>query len=115
MKIPSDFVNYRSTKVFTKDTVPKLLVKSHNTKAGVYGKITVLNGALKFYGLESDNGAVEAEVLISANESAISPPQYWHRVEFTTDDTTFKIDFYAQKDSDVAIKNLSERDDGIIS
>lgn len=108
--IPNDYVNYRSSGEFNKETIPKLLLNSHNTKAGVYGKITVLEGSLKFYGLTSDNGDIEKILIINKSESAVSPPQYWHKVELLREDTRFKIDFYAHKDSEIAQKNLSERD-----
>ena len=108
-QIPSDFVNYRSSASFTKESVPKLLLYSHNTKDGVYGEIVVEKGRLKFFGLVENKGKVDKEVIIEAGDVAISPPQYWHRVEFLTEDTVFKINFYAQKDSATATENLSER------
>ena len=111
MSIPNDFINYRSTSVFTKESVPKLLLYSYNTKAGVYGKISVLTGSLKFYGLKEHRGEAEKEIVINEGESAVSPPQYWHKVELLTNDTTFKIDFYAQKDSEIVSQNQSERDE----
>lgn len=108
-KIPTNHINYKSTKIFNKDNIPQLLLYSHNTKAGVYGEIVVLTGKLKFYGLKEHKGEVEKELIIKSGETAISPPQYWHRVEFLTHDTTFKINFYADKDSDTARQSLWER------
>ncbi|MCK5820215.1 MAG: DUF1971 domain-containing protein [Psychromonas sp.] len=111
LKIPSDFVNYKSTSTFTKESVPKMFLHLHNTRAGVYGKIVVTSGQLKFYGFKERRGQIEKEVLIKKNESAISPPEYWHKVEFLTDDTEFYVDFYAQQDSDIVVENRSERND----
>ncbi|WP_299801846.1 DUF1971 domain-containing protein [uncultured Shewanella sp.] len=109
-KIPADYVNYKSTPVFEKHTVPKMFLHLHNTKAGVFGQIHVLSGELKFYGFKDRRGDVEQEVVIKAGETGISPPQYWHKVEFLTNDTQFRVDFWAQKDSEIVAKNLSERD-----
>jgi len=108
-EIPNDFVNYKTTKNLTKDNVPKMFLHLHNTREGVYGKIFVLAGILKFYGFTDRRGEVEQEITIQTGQIAISPPQYWHRVEFLTDDTQFQVQFYAQKDSQIVQDNLSER------
>ncbi|GEA52697.1 hypothetical protein VIN01S_35010 [Vibrio inusitatus NBRC 102082] len=109
MTIPHDFINYKKTDIFSKEQIPKMFLFEHNTKAGVYGKINVLTGTLKFTGFTERRGDVENETLINAGECLISPPEYWHKVEFMTDDTQFFVEFYAQKDSEIVIKNLSER------
>ncbi|MEI6897671.1 MAG: DUF1971 domain-containing protein [Psychromonas sp.] len=109
ISIPEDFVNYKSTSLFTKTNIPKMFLHLHNTKAGVYGKIFVTNGQLKFFGFTDRRGKIDKEIIIQANQSAISPPEYWHKVVFLTEDTSFYVDFYAQKESDIVKQNLSER------
>lgn len=109
--IPNDFVNYKSTANFTPDNIPKMFLHLHNTRAGVYGKIIVISGELKFYGFTERRGEVEKEIIIQQDQSAISPPEYWHKVEFMTADTVFRVDFYAHKDSDIVAENRSERND----
>lgn len=107
--IPTDFVNYKSTPVFTPENIPKMFLHLHNTRAGVYGKINVISGSLKFYGFTERRGEIEQEIVIAQDETAISPPEYWHKVEFMSDDTSFRVDFYAQEDSDIVAENRSER------
>ncbi len=109
-KIPSDFVNYKTTPIFTLENIPKLFLHHHNTKKGVYGEINVTSGKLKFTGFESRHSDIAKEVIIEEGASAISPPQYWHKVEFLTEDTKFFVKFYAQKDSDTVKEKQSERD-----
>ncbi|MFT4929986.1 MAG: tellurite resistance-related uncharacterized protein [Phenylobacterium sp.] len=109
-QIPQDYVNYKSTPVYTSENVPKIFLHLHNTKAGVYGKICVLSGQLKFYGFVNRRGEVEKELVIDTNEVAISSPQYWHKVEFLEDDSSFRIDFYAKKDSAIVAQNQNERE-----
>ncbi|GEA49878.1 tellurite resistance protein TehB [Vibrio inusitatus NBRC 102082] len=111
MSIPNDFINYKKTDVFTKETIPKLFLFEHNTKAGVYGKIKVISGTLQFTGFKGRRGEVDIQSLIQADEYLISPPEYWHKVEFMTEDTQFYVEFYAQKDSEIVKQNLSERND----
>lgn len=97
--VPKGYVNYQSTCVFTRKNVPKVLLEPHYTKVGVYGQLHVLCGELKFYGYADKRGEPEKVVLVKANETAISHPEYWHRVEPLTDDTEFEIRFFAHKDS----------------
>ncbi|TRX56501.1 DUF1971 domain-containing protein [Thalassomonas sp. M1454] len=111
MSIPNDFVNYKTTFVMNKDNIPKMFLFEHNTKAGVYGKICVSKGELKFYGFSERRGAVEQEITIKAGDFAVSPPEYWHKVELMTEDTEFKVEFYAQQDSEIVKQNLSERNE----
>ena len=108
-QIPNDFVNYKSTPVFTLENVPKMFLHLHNTKAGVYGQIKVISGELLFYGFRSRRGEVEQTLVIPAGGIAVSPPEYWHKVEFLTDETSFRVDFFAQKDSSIVKENQSER------
>ncbi len=111
MNIPNDFVNYKTTFAMNKDNIPKMFLFEHNTKAGVYGKICVSVGELKFYGFNGRRGAVEQEITIKAGDFAVSPPEYWHKVELMTDDTEFKVEFFAQQDSEIVKQNLSERNE----
>lgn len=110
-KIPDDYVNYKSTNAMSPGNVPKMFLHLHNTRAGVYGKITVLSGTLKFYGFTDRRGDVEQEIIIEKDKFAVSPPEYWHKVEFLSEDTAFRVDFYAQKDSEIVAQNRSERND----
>ncbi|PKG40916.1 DUF1971 domain-containing protein [Psychromonas sp. Urea-02u-13] len=108
-EIPADFVNYKTTFLMDKENIPKLFLFEHNTKAGVYGKICVAVGEVKFLGFKTRRGEIEQEVTIKAGDFAISPPEYWHKVELMTDDTAFNVEFYAQQDSEIVKQNLSER------
>lgn len=108
-KIPLDYVNYKTTSLFNLENVPKMFLFHHNTKKGVYGEINVKSGQLKFTGFESRHSEVEKEIILEAGSQAVSPPQYWHKVEFLTEDTEFFVKFYAQKDSDIVTENQSER------
>lgn len=45
---PDDVVDYKTTPVFDQDTVPKGLLAAHTTKAGVWARIEVLEGSLRY-------------------------------------------------------------------
>lgn len=94
--IPKNFTHTRSTPFWDKESVPKALLTHHNTKKGVYGRLSVMRGAVKYYGFASETAPEqEMEVTIMAGEFGISPPQYWHCIELLSDDTYFNIDFFA--------------------
>lgn len=46
--IPDSVTAYRKTPEFSEATVPKALLRSHSTKAGVWGRIVVLEGTLRY-------------------------------------------------------------------
>ncbi len=108
-KIPENFVKYKSTPVFTKNDVPKMFIHLHNTRAGVYGKICVLAGTLKFFGFTKRKGNIEQEISIEAGDFTVSPPEYWHKVAFLTEETMFRVDFYAENNAKIVKDSLSER------
>jgi Uncharacterized protein/domain, possibly involved in tellurite resistance len=94
--IPVHFRHTRSTPFWDKKTVPQALLTHHNTKKGVYGRLSVMQGAVKYIGFANEHDAEPAvELVIEAGHFGISPPEYWHRVELLTDDTYFNIDFFA--------------------
>lgn len=94
--IPSHWRIQRSTPFFTKDNVPAALLTHHNTAAGVFGQICVMQGTVTFYGFANE-AATEPEqtIVIQAGSFATSPPQYWHRVELS-DDAQFNINFWSE-------------------
>ena len=100
LRIPENFVHTRATPFWNKDSAPKALFTHHNTKAGVYGRLSVMQGAVKYFGFpDADATVPDVEIVIEAGAFAISPPQKWHRIELLTDDTYFNIDFFAAPDA----------------
>ena len=47
-KLPSHVSPYKKTPEFTEATVPKGLLRDHQTKEGVWGEIVVLEGCLDY-------------------------------------------------------------------
>ena len=89
-------VAYKRMPVWNKDTMPEAVQRKHNTKVGTWGKITVLKGTLKFIEL-TEEGEVIAEHLFEAGaDNPMAQPQAWHRVEATTDDVEWYLEFYCK-------------------
>lgn len=98
-RIPADWTIQRSTPFFTKENVPAALLSHHNTAAGVFGQICVMEGEVIYYGFaDSESTEPELKLVISAGQFATSPPQYWHRVELS-DDAQFNINFWSKNSS----------------
>lgn len=52
-RMPPGWVQYKTTSVFTQDTVPAGLLKRHSTKRGAWGKVRVLEGQMRLRYLDS--------------------------------------------------------------
>ena len=88
-EMPSGYVAYRKTPVFTADTIPRGLLSRHSTKAGVWGRLEVLSGTLNFV-LE---GPGEPREVLRAGESVVIVPEVEHRVE-PLGPVEFRIELY---------------------
>lgn len=86
----ADVRPYRSTPVFDQDTLPAALRARHDTKAGVWGVIRVLEGRLQLTCLDP----VSESVLTSDNPGVVLPQQ----PHFVTPLGPMKmqVDFYDQ-------------------
>ncbi|WNN47812.1 DUF1971 domain-containing protein [Siccibacter colletis] len=107
--IPSHYVHTRATAFFDKSSVPAALLSHHNTKAGVYGRLSVMRGAVKYFGFpDAESTTPDLELVIEAGSFGISPPQKWHRIELLTDDTFFNIDFFSESDAQLNGKGFGQ-------
>jgi tellurite resistance-related uncharacterized protein len=74
--LPTDVAPYKRTDIFSETTIPAGLLKSHNTKAGVWGKIVILEGELRYRILEPQ---LEDHIL-TVNHFGVVEPQVPHEV-----------------------------------
>lgn len=79
---------YRSTPVFDETTLPEALRREHRTKAGTWGVIHVLDGALRFSRPEP-----VFEVELQAGERIVVEPQQTHFVT-PIGAMRMRVDFY---------------------
>ena len=86
--LPSTVSPYQRTKTFTQDTVPKGLLSDHNTKAGVWGVITVLDGRLAYV-----IPSTEETVILDAVTPGIVEPEVRHH-ETPLGEVSFFVEFY---------------------
>jgi len=66
---------YKRTPTFTEDTVPAGLLREHSTKAGVYGRICVESGRLRYTDADGERVLEEGDVVVTQPEQlhAVQP------------------------------------------
>jgi tellurite resistance-related uncharacterized protein len=79
---------YRSSPVFDETTLPEALRREHRTKAGTWGVIHVLEGALRFTRPEP-----ASEVVLEAGAHIVVEPQQTHFVT-PVGAMRMRVDFY---------------------
>ena len=75
--IPPNVVAYKRTREFSETSVPASLTRRHATRSGVWGRICVLHGALRYRILEPE----PEEHLLSPGDPGVVEPEVPHSVE----------------------------------
>jgi tellurite resistance-related uncharacterized protein len=88
--LPPGLEHVRTTAVFDAQTVPPGLLRAHRIAAGVWGRLTVDEGSLRFVFEDNPGGAVR----VAAGESMIIPPSTPHHVEPDAD-VRFAVEFHS--------------------
>ncbi|MEG7585576.1 DUF1971 domain-containing protein YeaR [Citrobacter braakii] len=98
LQIPQNHIHTRSTPFWNKETAPAGIFERHldkGTRAGVYPRLSVMQGAVKHLGYADEHSPEPVEVMIiEAGQFGVFPPEKWHNIEVMTDDTYFNIDFF---------------------
>jgi tellurite resistance-related uncharacterized protein len=89
--IPDTVTHYKSTAVFTEDSVPAAIQRGHTTAAGVWGRIRILEGSLLYR--ITDPRLPHEEVLLTPALHGVVEPQIEHEVQLVGP-VRFQIDFH---------------------
>lgn len=77
-RLPPDLALDRTTDVFTDTTVPAGLLRAHRVARGVWGRLVVMDGRLRFVW----EGAGAGDQLdLAGGDAVVIPPDTPHRVE----------------------------------
>jgi tellurite resistance-related uncharacterized protein len=87
--LPGHVAHYKSTPVFTEHTVPGALQRNHNTAAGVWGRITILEGELLYHISEPERETIR----LTPQQPGIVEPRIQHEVE-VIGPVRFQVDFH---------------------
>ena len=76
-RLPADAVPYQRTKTFDESSLPQALRNAHRTKPGVWGRIHVREGTLRYeiLGPETESHVLRPGV------TGVIEPEVLHRVE----------------------------------
>jgi len=86
--LPEAIKKYAESPVFTTNSVPAKLTQAHSTKAGVWGRLNVLQGSLDYI----ITGPPKTVTKLYAGDHTIIKPQETHLVALAPD-TRFQIEF----------------------
>ncbi len=86
--LPPDVKPYKQTPEFTESTLPNGLLKDHQTKAGVWGKIVVLEGKL-LYTIQQP----PEETVLEPGKPGVVEPTVLHHVQ-PQGPVRFYVEFY---------------------
>lgn len=87
--LPHSVRAYRRTPEFTEESIPDGLRKAHWTKPGVWGRIVVLEGQLRYRILQSP----PCEFTLDADNPGVVEPELEHEVE-PIERVRFFVEFY---------------------
>ncbi|MDN5752015.1 MAG: DUF3565 domain-containing protein [Nitrosospira sp.] len=93
-ELPDSFVAYKRTPVFTEETLPAGLRKDHSTKTGVWAKIMVAEGKVRYR-----VPALKADIELSPDRIGIVVPEVLHSVE-PLGAVRFFVEFYKAWEGD---------------
>jgi tellurite resistance-related uncharacterized protein len=86
---PEQLELYKVTRIFERETTPAGLLTDHRTKAGVWGRLEVLEGGLALRFLEP----LDELASLHAGDLAAIPPELPHRVELSGP-VRFRVQFH---------------------
>lgn len=95
----SKLVRYQTLPVWTKDTLPQSFQEKHNTKAGTWAKLTILEGKLKYYSLDNNGDIQSTQICSIENQLPFVEPQAWHKVKPLGDNLRCFLEFYCLPES----------------
>lgn len=87
--LPDHVKPYQQTPEFTEETVPAGLLRAHQTKEGVWGRIVILEGRLQY----TINEPVEKVVILDNNNHGVVEPTIMHEVK-PLGAVRFYVEFY---------------------
>lgn len=76
-QLPENVSPYKRTPEFTESTVPAGLLKNHQTKQGVWGKIVILEGSMEYTIIEPQ----EELIMLNEGRFGVVEPTVLHHIK----------------------------------
>ncbi len=94
LELPAAFRPYKRTAVFQAESIPAGLTSSHSTKPGVWAKIRILAGELRYVVMEPINQTL----LLDSKHAGIIAPEVAHYVR-PEGAVQFYVEFYRKPEA----------------
>ncbi|MCD5375398.1 DUF1971 domain-containing protein [Candidatus Gracilibacteria bacterium] len=101
--IPKTYYKYKEMPIWENDTIAPGLLKIHNTKIGVYGKINVMLGELEYTVYDGEDGNEVSTTILTPSNPGIAKPQEWHKIKPLGKMKMF-VEFYKEKPESIQSK-----------
>ncbi len=88
-QLPEGLVLTRTTDVFDNTSVPAGLLRAHRVAVGVWGRLVVHSGTVRFVFEDEPDAAVT----VGGGDTVVIPPSRQHHVELS-EPCTFAVEFY---------------------
>ncbi len=92
----NQLMSYKELPIWTQQTIPEGFKRQHNTKAGTWAKLTVLQGEVNFAMLDDAGKVLSEHVFSPAQPPPFIEPQAWHKIVSVSDDVQCQLSFYCQ-------------------
>ncbi|KAB0628357.1 SAM-dependent methyltransferase TehB [Acinetobacter gandensis] len=92
----NQLMSYKELPIWTQQTIPEGFKRQHNTKAGTWAKLTVLQGEVNFAMLDDAGKVLSEHVFSPALQPPFIEPQAWHKIVSVSDDVQCQLSFYCQ-------------------
>ena len=93
--LPDGLTYVRSTKLFDHDSVPVGLLHAHRIAAGVWGRLVVKSGEIRFTFENNEDGPIT----VKAGGHLAIPPMTPHHIS-VSESATFLIEFHQETHGD---------------
>lgn len=94
--IPESYIHKYATTFWNPASLPELVRRIHANKPGVYGRLSVMQGAVSYQVFSAAEAPTpESETRIEAGAFWVMTPEQWQRIAPLTEDSYFMIDFFA--------------------
>lgn len=88
--LPKNLNPVRKTPEFNQESIPKGLLRAHQTKMGVWGKIVIIEGKLQY----KINEPKEEVIILDSEKFGVIEPTILHEVK-PLGSVKFYVEFYA--------------------
>ncbi len=85
---------YKTLPIWQHDTIPEGFLRQHNTQAGTWAQLTVLQGSVNFAFMSEAGEITETHVFTVDAQPPRIEPQQWHRIVSTSPDVRCQLAFY---------------------